>query len=220
MNKLDSLQKFVLASLSSTIISFLLLIIEKSISNNNLVGFITIISAIIIIGLLNFFIVLIIEKSKLLRRLVIGKDFIEGFWYEIVYNEERTIKWATLINIFYESNELKVNGISFYENGRKVAVFKSSHSNYYDLSLVFQYVAHTEAVPNFIEHGFTELMFENPATSFSGFFIDHTNSLRNTVHGVKVSLTDFRKYNKFRSEDEKKRFLIEKINIHKLSNVS
>ncbi|WP_283637161.1 hypothetical protein [Aquaticitalea lipolytica] len=212
MEKLSNIQKFFLATISSITTGYFINILSGLSDNTSLLIFLALVLTIIIIGIINYFIESIFENSAWVRKLILGNDYIEGYWYDLTIEKDNSVKWATMLHIFYENGELMVSGSGYYPNGEKVAVFKSTYLNYKDKTLVFEYKSLTTAVTNFIELGINQLMFETPPTTYTGFFIDYTNSLRFIVHGTKVTKEDFIKFKKFSNDTYQKQYLLEKIN--------
>ena len=54
-----------------------------------------------------------------------------------------------------------------------------------------------------------QLQFEQPPTSYTGFYIDFTNSFRFLITGKKVTKEQLKEYKNFSNEDNRRNFIVE-----------
>jgi hypothetical protein len=212
MDRINNIQKFIVATISSITTGYFINLLSESIHNTNFIIFLSLLITIVIIGLLNYLVENLIDHSSRIRKMLLGDDYIEGYWYDITLGNNKEMLWATLVHIYYDKGALKVNGLQYRESGDKVCVFKSTYAVYHDKTLFFEYRSLTNAIDNFVEHGITQQLFENPAQAYTGFYIDYTNSLRFLIHGIKVTKGELKKHNNLKQTVNRKQYLLEKIN--------
>jgi hypothetical protein len=85
-----------------------------------------------ILSFFNWAITKIVDNSKHLRKLLLGKDFLEGCWIQKISDEsmqDRPVIYS-LIYISYDDGSYKVTGESFDKEGNFTANFISQFSEY------------------------------------------------------------------------------------------
>lgn len=214
MNKLKKINDYykVLVGVVATLLTTLLNSTFSSINQNenlsNLI-IITLMSSFIII--LNILFDNLLDYSQLLRRLILGDEFIEGYWYDLsIDKESNKLKHGVLILIEYSNYSYDVTGVTFDGSGERVATFKSTISHYNDRKLFLQYESHTRYQESGIEVGINELSFDNPPTSYTGFYMDYGNNLRYKIFGTKVTDKEIKEFNTFLQIENKRDYLLSK----------
>lgn len=202
--------KIIVASLASIITAFLLTATGHYFTNQIFAKIIIVTLVILVMYLGNTLIDKFIDNSVVLRKILMGKKFIEGFYYDIsIDKNSRTIKHGVLFRLTYENGLYKANGVTYNLEGNKVATWKSNGSCFTQDALFIQYESYTDYSNSFIEHGLMQLQFDQPPTSYTGFYIDYTNSLRFLIRGVKVTDTQLKDHNNFTLEENRHIFLLE-----------
>ncbi len=86
----------------------------------------------VIISFFNWAITKIVDNSRPLRKLLLGKDFLEGWWIQKIMDngmQERPVIYSK-VYISYDEGSYKVTGESFDKDGNFTANFHSQFSEY------------------------------------------------------------------------------------------
>lgn len=166
-------------------------------------------AVLVILGiyLLEYLASLMIEHAQFLRRWIMGENFVEGVWVDIVqtHTSDDTTFSGGIFEIFFQGGELRVSGSSFDETGRKIGTFNSNFVHYADWSLSFHYHKGVWAAKD-TPDGYSHYHF-NPdkprPDSFDGFYIPKDGASINRVVGNQLDpsvrkLTDKQKGEKVR----------------------
>jgi uncharacterized membrane protein YwzB len=202
--------KVVSATVASILTTFLIDKYASQFKSDGL-AYSTIIIAVVLIVLIgNYVLDYVIDDSVQLRKLLMGKDFIEGYWYDLSIDKpNKAIKHGVLFKISYEKGNYVLHGITYNRQGDRIATWKSISCTFFDKILFVQYESHTDYSATFIEHGVLQIHFETPANSYTGFYFDFSNSIRFIISGRKVSKEETRDYNGFNDIVDKEKFLME-----------
>ena len=212
IKKINDVYKIVLGTVATILTTFALDSVSQKIGDKGYATLMTVLIVSIVIIILNQLAESIFEKSTFIRKILFGDEFIEGWWYDISYNEQAgTVQHGVLISISYEEWKYKVNGATYDTTGKRIATFKSTESNYSKRVLFFQYESHTRYQENFIELGINQLCFDSPPTSYTGFYLDFGNSMRFKIYGDKVAENLVKENNNFKTNNDKKNFILNKI---------
>lgn len=202
--------KVVSATIASILTTFL---IDKYASQfkNDGIAYSTIIIAVVLAVLIgNYIVDYIIDDSVRVRKLLMGKDFIEGYWYDLSIDKtSKSVKHGVLFKIDYEKGNYVLHGITYNRQGDRIATWKSISCTFFEKILFVQYESHTEYSATFIEHGVLQIHFETPANSYTGFYFDFSNSIRFIITGRKVSKNEIKNNNNFSDTLDKEKFLLE-----------
>lgn len=131
-----------------------------------------------------FIATLLIEKVPVLsvriRRLLSGKDFIEGDWPLVVMNEDkRTLKYLGFLTIAYEGGQLVVFGNDWHPDGRPAVTFRSQQSKFEGRLLQYWYAQGATEFEK-TQFGYTRIHFfpgQGRVERHAGEFLDkeHTS---------------------------------------------
>jgi len=212
LTQFNTTYKLVVASLAS-IISVAMNDLLAAKINSKPATFVLVMSIVVIATLaLGILVENLVDNSRLVRRIIAGNDFIEGYWYDLsVDSETRLAKHGVLFNIFYMDNGFHLSGITFNSSGARVATFRSKRAIYQDRVLFYEYESHTEYVPTSIEAGVAQIQFEYPPNSYTGFYFDYTRTISSRVTGIRVSSKSVKDFNGFKTTDDKRAFVVKKI---------
>jgi len=152
-----------------------------------------------------------IEKSTFLRKLIAGSEFIEGFWHDVSVDPSKSVTHGVLFQVRFEHDRFAVSGSSFDPQGNHIATFRSINAAYSDRVLHFRYESHTAYSEQETETGVVELQFDNPPSSYSGFYFDYSNKVRFRVHGSKAPAQAIRAYHSFSDINDKRAFVVQEI---------
>jgi hypothetical protein len=208
LENFKSAYKLVVASLSPIISVFVIDYLNSFLPSRSVSAAIMLIIVVSVIIVATFLMERLVDSSYLLRRIISGSDFVEGFWYDISREatSNRAAQGAVLF-IHYEDGEVKVSGISFDDQGNKIASFSSISATYVRRTLYYQYNTQSRYAPSFAETGIGQIMFDHPPRSYTGFWLDFTSGIMYRVEGERVSNKQLREFNGFSTLDEKQRFL-------------
>jgi hypothetical protein len=150
----------------------------------------------------------IIERSVTVRRFFAGDEFIEGYWYDITVDAEtRHVVHGVLFSITYEEGEFAVRGVTYNLLGNQVATYNSDAASFSNRRLSFEYRGPNVELGGVIQTGFTQLQFDSPPQSYSGFYFDYGGQVRASVQGYKVDPVTLKKFGFFANADFKRAFL-------------
>jgi hypothetical protein len=152
-----------------------------------------------------------IEKSTLLRKLIAGSEFIEGYWHDVSVDAAKLVAHGVLFQVRFENDRFAVSGSTFDPQGNHIATFRSINAAYSDRVLHFRYESHTAYSEQQTETGVVELQFDKPPSSYSGFYFDYSNKIRFRVHGTKVADEAVREYHSFGDIGDKRAFVVHEI---------
>ncbi|HVG35023.1 MAG TPA: hypothetical protein VM911_18290 [Pyrinomonadaceae bacterium] len=115
------------------------------------------------------------------RRLIFGRDFIEGWWFNVVLDKDPSvILFGALIHIEYNDNQFKMSGDGFTAVGVKRATMHSLSSVYSDSCLRYSYELMALSSETTRLVGYGENQFDRGDSvphSYSGYFFDGFNNL-------------------------------------------
>jgi hypothetical protein len=202
--------KLIVGSLASIITAFILSITDKYFISPTVTKIVVVIFVILLVYFGNAFLDNRIENSVWLRRLLLGKNFIEGYYYDFTIDKEtNSVKHGVLFCIDYFKGLYKANGVTYSSDGKKIATWKSNSCCFSQDTLYIHYISFTDYSNFFIENGLMQLQFEQPPTSYTGFYIDFTNSFRFLITGKKVTKEQLKEYKNFSNEDNRRNFIVE-----------
>ena len=149
--------------------------------------------AILFILLSEFSVKCFITKSKFIRhRFVRGREFIEGYWFDVVIiPSSKTIRECGLIEISYENDEYVVSGILFNTQAQKIGSFNSRFSKYDGNEIEFAYMRAAEHEKLEEGLGYSRYRFSRSRPfplDFTGSFYD--SSLAEQIHLKGLRITD------------------------------
>lgn len=205
--------------ISATIASILTTFLIDKYSNQfktDTLAYATIITAVILIVVIgNYILDYIIDDSVRIRKFLMGKDFIEGYWYDLSIDKaNRSVKHGVLFKLDYEKGNYVLHGLTYNRQGDRIATWKSISCTFFEKILFVQYESHTEYSQTFIEHGVLQIHFETPANSYTGFYFDFSNSIRFIITGRRVQKDELKNYNSFSDTTDKEKFLLEIMSKH------
>ena len=166
----------------------------------------------IVLFVLDQFLEALIDLSPALRRMILGNDFIEGYWLDLSIDKAtRIVHHGTLLTIGWEDHRLGVTGIEFDPTGAPVANFSSTGLVYNRRVLTFVYTSHGDVFTAEVEQGIDQLQFSSPPESYSGFYFDYTRSVAYRIHGTRVDAATIRANNSFRDLASKRDYIVQQI---------
>jgi len=205
----SSYYRLLIATAASALSVLLFEYLERTFSSSAIALGVLLVIVSVAATILNSAVEGLIERSVRVRRWIAGNDHIEGYWYDL--SVDRTtgqVIHAVLISISVENGELRLTGIGVAPDGRRLSTFRSTNASYANGVLHCQYESHTEYFESAIEAGIMQLQFDRPPMSYTGFYVDYTNTIRSLIHGCRVSDREMREMDHFRDVGSKERFLL------------
>lgn len=131
-----------------------------------------------------------ISSLQPLRRLIYGRQYIEGWWYDIAYDRANSeIREVAIIKINYESDDLRMDGILFAPTGQRIGNFSTSLTSFDGRD--YRYIYRRKAIHSGVEEGegYGEYQFtqEQPyPLSFTGSFNDPGVRVPVEIYGYRI----------------------------------
>lgn len=177
--------------------------------NQTMKGLFVVIFVSIFIILLNKLVASIIDTSKWLRRLIDPSSFIEGYWYDITYDQSGNFVHLVFLTIKYQNSIYTLCGETFDKNGKKVSTFNSTHSNFSNHELLA--VVTSKYTGRTLDRALDYFNFTQTADSYEGFYIDiNTNKLVD-ISGTKILQNEIKKFKGLKTLNDKANFAKSKV---------
>jgi hypothetical protein len=106
-------------------------------ANEWIILLLSIIILVFIFELLSLVVEMVIEKCKCIRALILGEDFIEGVWFDLV--EDNGEKCYGLVTISYKEGHIEQNGVKISSQGLPQSAWNTDISKYEDNILTIVY---------------------------------------------------------------------------------
>lgn len=163
----------------------------------------------------------IIYKSSLVRKIILGKHFIEGHWIEILYEKGKMDSLAFLEIIYQSHNQYAIKGESYTLSGEYRGSFLTPNTTYSEneFALGYSYSGRLKEAL-IIGTGVLEFAAHNKklAHAFSGHLIDNFHAQGAIFKGERID--DLEKIASLRAKKEFMReFVSEKILLQKEKTV-
>jgi hypothetical protein len=142
------------------------------------------------IGILQIAFEGLINNVAIIRRLILGKSFIEGYWIDGSQYPKAGAEGIACLYIHYEDGQLAISGTTFRITDAVFASWDTKFAALNNRTLAYTFEAHTNTSNSAVEVGYGELKFvvgDGIPKSYSGFFFDTTQRCVITVLGEKVS---------------------------------
>lgn len=137
----------------------------------------------------------LVDNSIWIRKLLLGKSFIEGFWVDIVYDKDEKIMGGGIVNISFVKDIPKIEGDNFsYDETtgecKRVGGFYSTLAQFNGTTLEFSYLSRQREA-NFHAPGYARYDFIVTNSKFfknyDGYFFGSDNKTKITVLAKKIS---------------------------------
>ena len=130
------------------------------------------------------------KKSRNIRKFLLGRDFIEGYWIDIVRLNDQSIREYAVIEIEYVKEELEITGTIYNKSFERIGKFESGVSKYRKRKLEYGYSrkADHERTEQASGLGKYEFIKNKPfPLTFVGSFFDSEVDHRVNLEGVKIN---------------------------------
>lgn len=132
----------------------------------------------------------IISQSRFLRRFVMGRSYVEGYWFDVVtVPEVKSVREFGIIEIEYMEGRLFVSGTLYDVSFRRIGSFTTYLSRFSDQKLEYAYSRRAEHDKLEEASGLGEYKFtrEKPKPlTFNGSFFDSALDKRVLVTGNRI----------------------------------
>jgi hypothetical protein len=214
MNNFESFRtvyNLIIVTITSVLTVYLLSYYESKIKGKKLSTLFVVISVSILIVVLNYSVEKLIDNNASVRKWIDPDNFIEGYWYDIT-SDSTGVTHGVVMKISYENGNYLVTGETMNLSGEHYATFKSTSIVYSNRVLFFNFETYNSN--NYLDQGIDQLQFGIPPDSYTGFYLNYHypgGTKIFAVTGTKVKDEELKYYNNFKSIDDKKKFLYEKI---------
>jgi len=97
---------------------------------------------------------LVLSSNQRLRKVIMGKENIEGWWTDIIYDRQnKYLLFGGILRVDYEEGELVLSGESFNISGRHVGSFSTTQTTYDKYTLSYRYEIQATSGPTPHEDG-------------------------------------------------------------------
>lgn len=156
--------------------------------------FITLFSIVLFVVLssINWSVTKMVENNEWLRRLILGKHFVEGRWIQRIDRESLDDRPPifSLVYISFDKNVYKISGESFDSNGLFTANFQSQFSDYSQHILKYPFTVSTLEVKDKKIFGTSKLTFsltDEYPNRYLGLVYSNIREKPVTVIGKKIA---------------------------------
>lgn len=133
----------------------------------------------------------IVENWVWLRKVILGKKFIEGYWMQQIADESLKDRPAlySIVYIYFDEDSLYISGESYDSNGNFTANFHSTHSEYKGSTMKYPFTVQTLESVNDKIFGISKLTFTITSKTpirYTGFVSSNLRSKPVMVIGKKL----------------------------------
>ncbi len=130
----------------------------------------------------------LVSISRPLRRLILGRQDIEGTWIEVT-GKNGEVRYVSLIRLEIEDETVRISGENFDEEGKRDGTFLSDMLvvTWPVLKYKFTAVRAAGKIPSYTAYG--QIQFaerDGPPTRYHGFFLDFNEATRNDFSGWRL----------------------------------
>lgn len=133
----------------------------------------------------------IVRSVRLLRKIILGKDFIEGYWIDLnIDDENKVLRAISLVFVDYEDGSLVMGGEIYSCGGASIGNWRSTSCGYKNLILWYVYSREVVFKKKEKAKGRGELCFttdKGSPKSYYGSFYDTKTETEISVEGIKVT---------------------------------
>ncbi|WP_336732169.1 hypothetical protein [Chryseobacterium sp. VD8] len=209
MTKLEkfklSYETFIGSFISVALLYLSNFLMEFVTKNPRIQACITILMLTTLVAWLNRVVVTAVERLSCLRKWIDRTNFIEGFWYDITYDDDRNIVHVVFLTITFENSKYELCGEAFDKVGNKISTFNSSHSHFINHELTA--FVNSTGDKNILERSFDYYNFNKTADSYNGFYIDFSTLKPKSILGKRVNKEDVKKFNGFKKFENIEAFI-------------
>lgn len=152
----------------------------------------------------------LVERSKVLRRLIAGNKWKEGWWYDVTrVGPEKSLDHVTVMEIRFEDGELLISGQGYDTKAQHLCHWQSEQCVLNGSRLVCEYRSQTihPKIHGNDEVGIIKMTFGNPANDYTCFYRDSTGAMEHVVTGFRVDDQTLSASGDFSTADSKTQFV-------------
>jgi hypothetical protein len=132
----------------------------------------------------------LVEHVSFVRRLLLGKSFVEGYWVDVSKNPENEIVGLACLFIDFQEGELAISGTTARGIDSVNGSWDTTFAVLVGGTLAYSFLAHTSASASAVETGYGELSFVHGyglPTNYSGYFFDTAHKKLITLCGSRIT---------------------------------
>lgn len=129
------------------------------------------------------------DGSKRLRKILLGRQFVEGTWLDLMSKEAKPFSYGISYIKSFELSSLRISGEDFDLEGNNCGHYYSDLIKVEWPTIKYTYTYQHSSNPQLSCQGLGELQFierEGPPNRYRGSFFDILEGKRNTFEGWKV----------------------------------
>ena len=193
VNKYENVNSWIQSLFAAAIVgssSYIIAFFREELNINVLQSyFLLFFFCLVFLRLVGFILEQLVKSSRIIRRIIWGKEFIEGFWIDAVILDDKTIREFAIIEIHFVDSQFKVDGIILNQEYIRIGFFSSNVSKLGNYVLDFgysRYVEH-ERIEDASGVGKYKFSSERPfPLVFRGSFYDSEVDKRINVRGFRI----------------------------------
>ena len=143
-----------------------------------------------LLGIIQLLIENAVTASHILRKLLLRKNYVEGYWTDISKDAEGKLVGVTCVYIQYQEDMFLVSGTTLKTDNGMYASWDSKFATLQGRTLAYAFESHTSSANTPVELGYAELRFSQGRkmpSSYSGFFFDTTRKSLITLQGKRLA---------------------------------
>jgi len=169
---------------------------------------VTLLVVLFIVFVLNALLESLVDRAPWLRRLIMGPDHIEGWWFDISRDPESgRPTHGMLVEIRRQDGEYRSTGVAFGADGSRLATTTSQDAVYSDRVLRYRYTSTYTRGRRNTDQGLVEMRFDSPAVSYAGAYYEIGDVLGFGLSGRRVDRRTVKRHRRFRDVEDKRAFI-------------
>ncbi len=129
------------------------------------------------------------RNSKIFRKWVLGKSYIEGYWVDKSYDTFGNLVGVACFYVEYADNSLLLSGSTLKASNNLYGAWDTKFGTLKGRTLAYAFESHTSNADSPVEYGYAELKLSrgySAPLSYSGFFFDTSNKSLITLQGNRI----------------------------------
>ena len=162
--------------------------LQSLVQNSPLALFILLVIVVLLSQVADYLIRQGVSKARWIRRYILGRQFVEGYWVDRVI-EGGQVESVGLLTIAYDNGQLEINGESLDTEGRRLGTFRTYISEYDNWEFRYAYHGMHKGKSDVRIDGYGEYHFvrgDRIPLAFSGFLHDSRHMKQVLVQAEKV----------------------------------
>lgn len=191
MQKIISLLQFLNITVASIFIALFSVAQSYGVQKYGITLYIVIgiIVLVILLQLSQNMLLFFVRNCKFIRRLIFGKQFIEGHWFDHTIENKRVIA-VGCITIEYKNESLSINGNTFFLPNFQSDVFNSKFTHFENDTLFYEFETFSPDSQNPVITGYVQLKFKGSSkqlNSYLGHLYDLGSTMTKIIQGERIT---------------------------------